>query len=122
MRKLLILLFLGPLSITAQNEYVCGEFLAVEYINADCCCDRVKAQSLVFYPNPTEYELRVRNTEGMDLEGEWQIFDVQGRNVLHVKNAKSVDVSDLGQAVFVIRFDYINNKKADWVLSKFVKL
>ena len=97
MKKLFfaIVLFLGPLSMWAQNEYLCVEYFNIEYSNT-CCCEKVEQKKFRVYPNPTIDFVIV---EGSDYV---EVFNLSGQN-LGKYSAQRVDLSNLPSGLYFIK-------------------
>jgi hypothetical protein len=114
---LLFLIFLGPLSITAQNEYQAGEYMCGEYVALPCaaCCGDTTAATLArLYPNPTTDFFQIIGLKSENTEG--SLFSIDGRFQKKVKLIGDIDVSDQAQGTYILKIDHSS------LIFKFVKI
>lgn len=100
MKRLLFFLFLGPLSMSAQNCHLVDDAAQpiFDEIGVALRTERCENTAL-FYPNPTPDGIWCRDTEGVLLRGNWQVWDMIGR-IVQTAIGDTIDISVLAQGSY----------------------
>jgi Secretion system C-terminal sorting domain len=105
MKIILALLLLLPLCSHAQSS--CLDHNPSDQLTVCSSNETPKSIPSVvhLYPNPTQDEVRVANTEGVNLVGDWVVTNSVGQQVLAQKAVYFLDMSVLANGVYVVQFN-----------------